>query len=109
MPLPLFADIFDAVHLQLVDGVISWLTPVCVIGVGAILGLLLCLVLWGIGNLLSRIQPLADLVEQPQSRWIVVGVLTAVYLAVALFLFVPWGDAARNAPANPVVQADPKE
>ena len=107
MPLPLFADIFDAVHLQLGDGVISWLTPVWVIGVGAILGLLLCLVLWGIGNLLSRIQPLADLVEQ--SRWIVVGVLTVVYLAVALFFFVPWGDAARNAPANPVVKADPKE
>ena len=43
MPLaPLFADIFDFVHLQLGDAVISWLTPVWVIGVGAILGLLLC-------------------------------------------------------------------
>jgi ABC-type transport system involved in multi-copper enzyme maturation permease subunit len=109
MPSPLLADIFDAVHLQLGDAVISWLTPVWVIGVGAILGLVLCLVLWGIGNLFSRIQPLADLVEQPQSRWIAVGVLTAVYLAVALIFFVPWGDAANNALANPVVQADAKE
>src|SRR6188472_2317349 len=82
MPLaPLFADIFDAVHLQLGDPVISWLTPVWVIGVGAILGLLFCAVLWGIGNLLSRITPLANLVEDAQSRWVVVGALTLVYLA----------------------------
>src|SRR5436190_9641031 len=81
MPLPLFADIFDAVHLQLGDPVISWLTPVWVIGIGAILGLLLCVVLWGFGNVFSRITPLANLVEDSQSRWIVVGALTLVYLA----------------------------
>lgn len=109
MPLPLFADIFDAVHLQLGDAAISWLTPVWVIGVGAILGLILCVVLWGIGNLLSRITPLSDLIENPQSRWIVVGVLTAIYLAVALTVFVPWGETARKAVANPVTKADPKD
>jgi ABC-type transport system involved in multi-copper enzyme maturation permease subunit len=109
MPLPLYADIFDAVHLQLGDPVISWLTPVWVIGVGAILGLLFCAVLWGIGNLLSRITPLANLVEDAQSRWVVVGALTLVYLAGALFVFVPWKDSARKAVAAPVTKADPKE
>ena len=108
MPLPLIADIFDVVHLQLGDAVMSWLTPVWVMGVGAILGLVLCLVLWGIGNLLGRIQALADLVEQPQSRWMAVGVLTAVYLAGALIFFVPWGEAARHAPVNRAAQGDPQ-
>jgi ABC-type transport system involved in multi-copper enzyme maturation permease subunit len=98
---PLFADIFDAVNLQLGDSVISWLTPVWVIGVGAILGLLFCLAFWGIGFLLGRIPALADLVEQPQPRWIAVGVLTFAYLAVAMGLFVPWGNAARGTPAIP--------
>lgn len=102
---PLFASILDSVHIQMGDAVISWLTPVWVIGVGAILGLLLCLALWGMGNALGRIQPLADLAEQPQKRWIAVGVLWLVFLALALVLFVPWGDAARNSPANLAAQA----
>lgn len=109
MPLaPIFADIFDVVHLQLGDAVISWLTPVWVIGVGAILGLLLCLALWGVGNLLSRISPLEAIAEHAQQRWLIVGALTAVYLALALYLFIPWGDAAQTAPANPAAQAAAK-
>src|SRR5687767_8493141 len=106
---PLFADIFDFVHIQMGDAAISWLTPVWVIGVGAILGLLFCLALWGIGNLLGRIQPLAALAEQPQKRWIVVGVLLLVFLAIALVLFVPWGDAAQSAPANLAAKASAKD
>ncbi|MFN0021922.1 MAG: ABC transporter permease [Pirellulaceae bacterium] len=105
MPLaPLFADIFDAVHLQLGDAVISWLTPVWVIGVGAILGLLFCLALWGIGNLLSRISPLEAVAEHRQQRWAVVGALTVVYLATALVFFVSWGNA-QSAPENPAAKA----
>ncbi|MGI8980416.1 MAG: ABC transporter permease [Pirellulaceae bacterium] len=106
---PLFANILDAVHIQMGDAVTSWLTPVWIIGVGAILGLLFCLAFWGIGNLLGRVQPLADLAEQPQKRWIAVGVLLLVYLTIALVLFVPWGDSARNSPANLAAKAAAKD
>lgn len=103
---PLFADIFDVIHLQLGDAVISWLTPLWVVGVGAILGLVLCLMYWGLGNLLSRIQPLADVAEDSQRRWILVGLFTLAYLAIALIFFVPWGEDAKGPPVNPVAQAE---
>ena len=106
---PLFGDVFDFVHLQLGDAVVSWLTPVWIIGVGAILGLLLCLALWGIGNLLSRISPLEALAEHPQNRWFLVGVLTAALLGAALYLLVPWGNTAQIAPAKVAAQTAAKD
>ena len=105
----LFADFFDVIHLQLADSVINWLTPVWIIGVGAILGLVACLVLWGVGNLFSRVPAIGTLAEQPLGRWIAVGVLTLVYLGIVVPLFVPWGKAAPNAPPIPAAKADAKD
>src|SRR5688572_26129822 len=92
----LFADFSSFIHLQLADSVINWLTPVWIIGAGAVLGLLICLALWGLGNLLSRVPFLGTLAEQPLGRWAAVGVLGLVYLAIILPLFVSWGDTATN-------------
>lgn len=104
---PLYADIFDIVHLQLADSVINWLTPVWIVGVGAILGLILCLALWGLGNLLSRIPAVGGLAEQPLPRWIAVGVLTLIYLGIALPLFAPW--RAVHAPSDPAVKVEARQ
>jgi ABC-type transport system involved in multi-copper enzyme maturation permease subunit len=92
----LFADFSSFIHLQLADPVINWLTPVWIIGAGAVFGLLICLVLWGLGNLLSRVPFLGTLAEQPLGRWGAVGVLGLVYLAIVLPLFVSWGNTATN-------------
>ena len=111
---PLFADILDVVHLQLADPVINWLTPVWIVGVGALLGLVFCLALWGVGNLIGRIPAVGSLVEQKMPRWIVVGILTLVYLGIALLLFGPLsgqtpalqGVAAKDAPGAAQSAAD---
>jgi ABC-type transport system involved in multi-copper enzyme maturation permease subunit len=105
----LFADFFDLIHLQVADTIINWLTPVWIIGVGAIVGLLLCGVLWGLGNLLSRVPAIGSLAERPLARWVTVLVLSWVYLGIAVTLFVPLGNAAKIAAVNPAAKADANE
>ena len=53
--------------------IVSWLTPVCLLGIGAIVGLLLLGVIYGICFGLSRIPLLGSLNESASSRNITAG------------------------------------
>lgn len=83
-PPALLANILDSVHLQLPDDIVNWLTPVWILGVGALCGLLLCLLLWGVAAVLSRIPAIGSLADQPVPRRIAIGVLTLLLLGAAL-------------------------
>jgi ABC-type transport system involved in multi-copper enzyme maturation permease subunit len=79
----------------------NWLTPLWILGVGALLGLTALLILWAVVWLLSRIPWLAALATEPRSRtWtgVVIGSILFVLLAV---LFV-W-PAFQNSPDNLVL------
>ena len=81
---------------------VSWLTPIWLLGVGVILGLLLFLVIWGLAAGFSRIGPLGRLAADRArlfrlTTWMtaVLGVLGAVYL-----LLDPWGGPTVNGTGN---------
>jgi ABC-type transport system involved in multi-copper enzyme maturation permease subunit len=96
----LLADIFDRVRLQLPEGIVNWLTPVWILSLGGLAGLVLCAVLWGVFRLISLIPGVGTLWEQPSGRWIAIGVLTAAYFAAAV-AFVPGiRPGAKRAAAN---------
>ena len=81
---PLLANILDSFHLQLPDEIINWLTPVWILSVGALCGLLLCLLIWLVAAALSRIPAVGTLAEKPVPRRIAIAVLTIVLLGVGL-------------------------
>ncbi len=106
---PIWGGILDSVHLQLPDGITNWLTAVWVLGLGAILGLLGCAALWGIGNLLSRLPVVGELDQKPTARRITIGVLTVLFL-VPLFIWVQntGNQNVSNAKSNVAAQGSEK-
>ena len=84
-PLPanfILGDLFDRLRLQLPDPIVNWLTPVWILCVGAAAGLVLTAVFWGILWFVSRIPGVSDAAEKPGTRWVAIGVLTAVLFSV---------------------------
>ena len=79
----LLADFFDRWRLQLNDGIVNWLTPVWILCVGAAAGLILCAALWALFRILSLIPGVGTLDESPKGRWLAIGVLTFLFLAIA--------------------------
>ena len=59
----------------------QWLTPVWILGVGAVAGFLVLFLLWGLAALLSRIPLLGTLEERPGARR-----STVIVLSIILFL-----------------------
>src|SRR5262245_29646342 len=100
-PIPsplLLADIFDRLRLQLPDPIVNWLTPVWILCVGVLAGLLLTAALWGILWLISKIPGVSAVAEQPTNRRIAIAVLTVL-------LFGGLASAYLRASAAPAVQA----
>jgi hypothetical protein len=92
----------DAFGNKAPDWVSHWLTPLWILGLGALAGLLLCLLVWLIAFALSRIPALGELQQQPQARRIAVAVLTVAYLALFAWLAFspPPGAPAGAAPGQ---------
>jgi ABC-type transport system involved in multi-copper enzyme maturation permease subunit len=105
-PFPLLlADFFDRFRLQLPDGIVNWLTPVWILCVGAAAGLALCAVIWAILWLLSRIPGIGTLAESPPARRVAIGVLTLVFLALAIGLYAATPRLVAAAPGSGVPPA----
>src|SRR5262245_38058583 len=101
----LFADLFDRFRLQLPDPIVNWLTPVWILCVGAIAGLVLTATLWGIFWLLSRIPAVGTLAEQPTQRRIAIGVLTVLFFALLAGAYLRFAPAPGANPARPAAAA----
>ncbi|MEX2176320.1 MAG: ABC transporter permease [Pirellulaceae bacterium] len=103
----LFGDIFNSLRLQLSDGMVNWLTPLWILCLGGLAGLVLCAALWGLLRLVSAIPGIGTMTESPRPRWIAIGVLTAAIFAASLVLIPSLTDvggatanqAAANQPA----------
>lgn len=76
----------DAFGNKAPEWVSQWLTPLWILGVGALLGLILCFLVWLVAAALSRIPALGTLQEQPQARRIAVAVLSVAFLALFAWL-----------------------
>ena len=66
----------------------NWLTPVWLISLGALLGLAILIVLWGVAWLLSRIPAIGQLAEKPRAVLVVLPLLTL--LCFGLMLGAAW-------------------
>jgi ABC-type transport system involved in multi-copper enzyme maturation permease subunit len=86
-------------HIQLSDEMINWLTPVWILGIGALAGLILCGLVWLIAAGLSKIPFLGTLAENPRAKWIAVGV-------IALGLFLTGAISGWFTPTVPPPPAD---
>ncbi|MGV3607145.1 MAG: ABC transporter permease [Planctomycetaceae bacterium] len=77
---PLLAEIrlLRLLRIQLPDSIANWLTPIWILGVGAIVGLILFLVIVGLGRLLSKLPVLGNLDRNPVPLWISIAALTVL-------------------------------
>jgi ABC-type transport system involved in multi-copper enzyme maturation permease subunit len=76
--------------MMLVAAMPNWLTPLWIISVGALLGVVMLLLLWGGGLLLSRIAGLSQMAEDPKRRLILVaGVAVVVFGLIVAFGVMP--------------------
>lgn len=81
----------------------SWLTPIWLVGVGAILGLAILLVIWLLGWVLSRIPSLSSLADSPRSSLAFGGIAGAILFVIAGTLCLGpslWGSATTISAAN---------
>src|SRR5262245_66103994 len=93
----LLADLsgaLDGIQIQLPEGIVNWLTPVWILSLGFLAGLLSCLVLWGIANVLSRVPGLGSLDENPVAWRIAVAVIAALLFAASARQLLVWSAPA---------------
>src|SRR5262245_1622733 len=105
----LLADLFDRYRLPLLDSHVNALTPIWILCVGAMAGLLLTGALWGLLRLAALVPGVGTLSEQPVAKRIAIAVLTFLLFGVAVA-----GYAQMNRPlqvagavAAPVKAAQP--
>jgi ABC-type transport system involved in multi-copper enzyme maturation permease subunit len=105
----LFADLggqLDSVQIQLPETIVNWLTPVWILSLGFLAGLLACLALWGLANLLCRIPVLGTLEDNPLAWRIAVAVIGLVLFAASVPSALAWGAPAA-VPGQGQVDAPP--
>ena len=84
----------------------SWLTPLWLIGIGALIGLVVLLVLWGLAFALSRIPVIGQLAENRALRSKAVPILSVVSFFVLLGFVLPQlADSAGSKDAESIVMA----
>jgi ABC-type transport system involved in multi-copper enzyme maturation permease subunit len=79
IPEPLFAGFLNSLTIRTDPWVYNWLTSIWIIGLGALLGLLVILLLWLVGLLGSSIKPLRSLTESPWGK-IIAGAVAGLLL-----------------------------
>jgi ABC-type transport system involved in multi-copper enzyme maturation permease subunit len=101
----LIADLggaLDGIQIQLPETIVNWLTPVWILSLGFLVGLLACLALWGLASLLCRVPLLGTLEKNPLAWRIAVAIIGLILFATA----VP-GVLAWSAPAAVQGQGQP--
>lgn len=96
----LFAQWIDSLHIDIKDELVSALTPIWILGIGALIGLVLCGLLWAVMFFLSKIPGLGDLAaNKPRAR------VVAVVLAVVMFAstLVWWFQSGGPPVAKPAI------
>jgi len=102
---PLFGGFLNSLTVRAEPWVTNWLTPIWILGLGALAGVLIVLLLYALGFLLSRIAALSKLSENRNSRLVAGIVLALVLVGIAT----PWLIArlqahwANNADSNRLV------
>lgn len=81
------------------DWVSNWLTPLWLISIGALIGLVILSLLWGVALVLSRIPAIGQLAENPGLRSKAVPILSVLSFFVLLGLALPQ-LAAREGGSN---------
>jgi hypothetical protein len=98
----LLGDMFDPLRIQIRESVVNWLTPVWMLCVGALAGLVLCAAIWGVLRVISLIPGIGTLAETKQPKFIAIGLLTIAIFVAAIYLvpdLTKGGDAAAVAAA----------
>ncbi|MDE0737263.1 MAG: hypothetical protein OSB47_15680, partial [Pirellulaceae bacterium] len=87
--LPLLAAL-----LELSEKLVSWLTPLWLLGVGVVLGLLSFLVVWAVAALISRLGPIGRIGEDRGRalRWSTVVTLVLGSIGVGTVAVQQWGN-----------------
>jgi ABC-type transport system involved in multi-copper enzyme maturation permease subunit len=83
--------------------VTNWLTPLWLIGLGALIALVVLLILWGLAFVLSRVPAIGELAENRSLRSKVIPVLSVLSFFVLLGLALPrlaGPDGVRDAEAT---------
>jgi ABC-2 family transporter protein len=95
---PLFAAFLNSFVLRMEMWVTNWLTPIWIIGFGALIGMLVVAVLIALGWA-GSLTPLSSLSENSTTRW-------AAGVALGLALFVGWYPYLKNqvAPNAPLME-----
>jgi ABC-type transport system involved in multi-copper enzyme maturation permease subunit len=105
MPLA-FEPFVAQFRIQLSDEMVNWLTPVWILGVGALAGLILCGLIWLIAAALSKVPAVGMLAENPRAKWIAVLIIgVAVFIGgAASGWFAPPPTVERAAAGGAQVQ-----
>ncbi len=82
----LLGGIINSLSVRVEPWVSNWLTPIWILGLGALLAVIVVLLLCGLGFLLSRIEPLSQLSQNRTKRLIGGAVLAAILVGLAS----PW-------------------
>src|SRR5262245_37137367 len=106
MLLALSLQFLDAFGNKTPDWASHWLTPLWLLGIGALFGLIACALLWLLAALLSRIPFLGELQDHPQQRRIAVAMLTVVFLALFAWSLAT-GAKAQAVAAGPAPATSP--
>lgn len=91
---------FDSIRIVLNDSIVNWLTPVWILGVGALLGLILCALVWAVLWGLSRIPAIGLLNENRQAALITASLLGVLIFAFTLYSAWPTLVGGGAAPAG---------
>lgn len=67
----------------------NWLTPLWLVGLGALLGLIVLVILWGAALVLSRIPAIGTVAEDPRKRNVAVPLLMVASFFAMLAVFLP--------------------
>jgi ABC-type transport system involved in multi-copper enzyme maturation permease subunit len=95
----LLANWLDSLHVEIPDKLIYALTPLWILGIGAVVGLLLCGLIWLLMAGLSRIPGLGELAGNKSAARMVIGVLTVLILVggIAGYAMTPAAPVADGA------------
>ncbi|WP_425618939.1 hypothetical protein NA78x_002660 [Anatilimnocola sp. NA78] len=101
VPSLFLANWLDSLHIEIKDELVSALMPIWILGVGALLGLVLCGLIWLLMFGVSRIPGLGNLAADKKTSRLVSAVLAvAIFVGTLVWWFQPGGNAApANAPA----------
>ncbi len=104
----LLANWLDSVHIEIPDKYVCALTPMWILGVGALVGLILCGLLWLMMAGLSRIPGLGDLAaNKPQARIASAVLAVLIFAGTLIWFFSSPSPPAQDADAVAKAAADP--